>query len=565
MIKVHRLSFSFILILCILSSYGCNKIEKGKMSSQIHINQLGYKVKDKKEVIFNNNPDSFKVINSSSGKVVLEKSISKGKKDISSGDVVYSGDFTEVNTPGEYYIQTSDGKCSYEFAIGDKVYDSINNALIKGLYLQRCGMALDSKYAGIWAHDACHTAKAVLYTDESVELDVSGGWHDAGDYGLYTVTAGKTLADMLLAYDFFPNSYKSKINIPGSSSIPDILTEAEYELTWLFKMQSPSGGVYHKVTTASFPDFVMPNVDLGTRYVLPVSSTATGDFAAVMALASRIYAPFDKGFSDNCLTAAKKAWDFLKSNPSPILFKNPERISTGEYGDDSDIDERFWAACELFRTTGDSEYNYEAKELGNKLSDFTSFGWQNMSGYGATAYMFAESTLRNPDLYAKIKINFAIIADKLVETSSQDGYNVTLASNEYVWGSNMNVLNNAMLLIIADKLKATTSYKVVATNQWNYIFGLNSLNKSFVTGFGDNSVKHPHHRPSESGEVNKPVPGLIAGGPNSGLQDDIAKSQLGGEPAAKCYLDDSSAYSLNEICICWNSPGIFVSGFVNSN
>src|SRR5450759_5334645 len=122
------------------------------------------------------------------------------------------------------------------------------------------------------------------------------------------------------------------------------------------------GGVYFKVTTANFDGFEMPSQDNSTRYIYQKSSTATGNFAAVMAQAARIYSPFDTAFASQCLTAARKAWQYLQANSSIVPtggFHNPTGTGTGEYGDGNDSDERLWAASELFVTTGeDAFHNY---------------------------------------------------------------------------------------------------------------------------------------------------------------------------------------------------------------
>ena len=96
---------------------------------------------------------------------------------------------------------------------------------------------------------------------------------------------------------------------------------------------------------------------------MPVTTTATGDFAAVMAMASRVYAAIDKDYADKCLEAAKKAAQYLDKTPRDTVgYKNPSDIYTGEYEDVYDVDERFWAYAELFKTTGDKAYEESLKE-----------------------------------------------------------------------------------------------------------------------------------------------------------------------------------------------------------
>ena len=81
-----------------------------------------------------------------------------------------------------------------------------------------------------------------------VAKDVSGGWHDAGDYGRYVVPGAKAVQDLLLTYE--DSEYAAKddaIGIPESGNgVPDVLDEVRYELDWMLKMQDEtSGGVYH--------------------------------------------------------------------------------------------------------------------------------------------------------------------------------------------------------------------------------------------------------------------------------------------------------------------------------
>ena len=77
------------------------------------------------------------------------------------------------------------------------------------------------------------------FTEQMKKIDVSGGWHDAGDYGRYIVPAAKTIADLLYAYEANPKLYSDNIGIPQSGNgIPDILDEARYELEWMMKMQA---------------------------------------------------------------------------------------------------------------------------------------------------------------------------------------------------------------------------------------------------------------------------------------------------------------------------------------
>ncbi len=549
------------------NTIGGGRVEEQAISEDIHVNQIGYKSADKKIAIIKGQYGSFDVVDASTNKVVLTKDLSEKVKDESSGDTVSYADFSELTVTGQYFISIQTLGRSYEFKIGDNsIYTGIGDAVLKALYFQRCGISLDSKYAGEYTHEACHKSMAKLYEDESKEIDVSGGWHDAGDYGKYVVPAAVTAADLLLAYEFYPNSFTDATNIPESSNnVPDILDEAKYGIEWLLKMQDKaSGGVYHKVTSRGFPGMaVMPEMDVDDQFVMPVSTTATADFAAVTAMASRIYKDFDVNFSNRCLKASKLAWAWLQKNKSFVEFKNPEDVTTGEYGDGSGSDEISWAAAELYRATKDKQYseyfvkNYQTNGFG--------LGWQNVSGFAAIAYMFSDSDKVDLKKTEEIKKSWLDKADMFVSTAKKDGYLLAMHKVEYNWGSNMNVANHALHLMIADRLKNNDEYIEVTENCAHYLMGRNTLSQSYITGFGSKQIMQPHHRPSTGDTAKKPVPGLVAGGPNSALEDDIARSKLAELSPAKCYIDDMTSYSTNEVATYWNASAIFAFAYLNSD
>ncbi len=548
------------------NTLGGGKQVMQEINENIHINQIGYKITDKKIAIVKGQYKSFDLIDTKTDKVVFSKELSGKINDESSGDVVCYADFSEYVTEGEYYISVQGMGKSYNFKIaGNTVYSAVAEGLQKALYYQRCGIALEYKYAGTFTHDNCHKSMAKLYEDGTKEIDVSGGWHDAGDYGRYVVPAAVTAADLMLAYEFYPDSFNIKLNIPESSNnIPDILDEAKYGIEWMLKMQDKAtGGVYHKVTSRTFPSMTtMPETDLDDLIVMPVSTTATADFAAVTAMAARIFKDFDREFSDKCLNAALQAWQWLENNKTFIEFKNPQDIASGEYGDSSGADELSWASAELFRTTNEEKFNEYFTP--NYKTDGFGLGWQNVSGFAAIAYMFAGSDRATAGKVQELRKSWIDKADMFVSTAEKDGYLLAMHKMEYGWGSNMNVANHAMHMLIADKLNNDERYTRAATDCASYLLGRNTMNQSYITGFGSKQVMHPHHRLSEGDTVTNPVPGFVVGGPDSALEDDIAKAELSGNTPAKCYIDDVGSYSTNEVATYWNSPAIFLFAYLNS-
>ncbi|WP_291955796.1 glycoside hydrolase family 9 protein [Mahella sp.] len=541
-----------------------NPIEESNVK-MIAVNQVGYSIKDPKIAVFIGKAESFYVINKATGESMFTGKIGGYKTDVSSGDEVGYGDFSQLQQPGTYYISVQGKFRSSDFIIAERPYKDVKNAMLKAFYYQRCGIALEEEYAGIWQHDICHADDGYLYDKQGVNVDTTGGWHDAGDYGKYVVPAAKAVADLMWAYEICPESFSEQINIPESGNgVPDALNEVRYELEWMLKMQDTStGGVYHKVATLNFPGFIMPEADKDKRYINSISATATADFAAAMAMGHRVYKDIDESFADVMLEASQKAWQWLDANPDVPGFKNPQGVNSGEYGDSNDRDERFWAAVELYRSTGQQKYhdyieaNYEDASFSK-----TSFGWSAVGGYGTVSYLTMDKDKTNPNIYDYLTAQFMAEANRLVGIWSNDGYKVALGPNDYYWGSNGEVMNRAMCLIFANNVEPNNKYIEAARDQLSYILGRNALGQCYLTGFGAKPIMHPHHRPSEADGIEQPVPGMLSGGPNSGRQDPTAEKEIpAGTPPAKCFVDNVGSYSTNEIAIYWNSPAVFVAAY----
>lgn len=486
-----------------------------------------------------------------SGKVCFEGTFAAAAYDRASDERIREGDFSAFDEPGTYTVVMHDGGeevSSYPFRIAENVYDDLFRGAVRMLYLQRCGTKTDPAIAGDFAHGACHMAEAVVYGTDKIK-DVSGGWHDAGDYGRYVVAGAKAVSDLFLAYEAF-GAEMDDIGIPESENgIPDLLDEARYELDFLLKMQDEESGlVYHKVTCYAFPGSVPPEEETDTLVISPVSTAATGDFAAVMAKAARIYADIDPAFAASADDAAMKAYAAIKDTEDHEGFTNPPEISTGEYPDRGTNDERFYAAAELY-LAGHEELAGDLAALysGNLKCGL---GWAGVGGYAFYDLAFAAPE-GLPELSLELKGRILGEADALIKKSEKDRYYMTLEKN-YPWGSNMSVANNAMLLLFAGELSGEEAYRLLALRAVDYLTGANSLGISFVTGYGTHTPEHPHHRPSQA--VGKAMPGMLAGGPDVNLEDSYAKGVLKDQAPAKCYVDNEQSYSTNEVTIYWNSP-----------
>lgn len=533
-----------------------NKVEASDdvETKDINVDQLGYETNADKQAVVRGDKisDTFDLVDQKSGKVVFSGKITDKKENAASGEKTGIADFSEYKEPGTYVIQTEDNGESFSFAIGDDIYKDLKNDVFKMLTLQRCGMELTKEYAGAFAHKKCHTGKATVYGTKE-EKDVSGGWHDAGDYGRYVVSGAKTVADLLLAYEQNPDAFSDDTGIMESGNgTPDILDEVRYECDWLLKMQADNGGVYHKVTCLNFPETVMPEEETDKLYLAPISNTATGDFAAVMAMTARVFKKIDPDYSAACLAAAKKAVAYFEKHKDDTGYKNPTDLVTGEYPDDNDRDEYFWALAELYKTTGDKEVHKKLKKE-NILSASCGLGWQAVGYYGIYAYATAANT--DADYKKKLTDRFSYGLDDVIAAGKEDAYHST-TGQEYTWGSNLTILNNAMMLQMAKTICPDKADDKLLKEQLHYVLGKNTTSYCFVTGYGSLTPTQPHHRPSQV--LEQAMKGMIVGGPDSNLEDPYAKATMQGVAPAKCYVDNVQSYSCNEVTIYWNSPLVYV-------
>ena len=541
----------------------------------VYCNQTGYLPHSRKTVVMtaggryqvlrvNDNGTA----DSAPNQVVLEGDARDMGMDEASGDHVYAADFGGIEQTGVYYVRNDAGDVSHRFRVGEDVYRKLQLDMTKALYYQRCGCELTQEYAGAYTHPCCHMGDAVLWTDRSVVKEVKGGWHDAGDYGRYISPAAVAVAHLLYAYELFPDSFGESLNIPESGNgIPDVLNECRYELEWMLKMQDEEGGAYHKLTSERHADFIMPQEDRAQFYLFPVSSMATGDYAASMALASRVYRKFDEAFADRLFDAAKRAYGWLEKHPEYVGFKNPESCNTGEYGDVCDLDERLWAAAEMLVTTGEEKYQEKLTALLAEDLTKTDFGWTDVSGFAALAILTDASHKASEDSTADLRRAVIAEADRVAAVAEKSGYGVAMEPEDYVWGSNMVVLNRGMLLLLAALVTEQDKkeiYEQTALAQMNYLLGTNAMDYSYVTGYGEHAYMHPHNRPTECDDIELPMPGWVSGGPFKTPCDEMGLKLIpAGTPPMKCYVDHAACYSLNEITIYWNTPAVFVTAYFN--
>ncbi|MCC2957407.1 glycoside hydrolase family 9 protein [Massilia sp. IC2-477] len=545
--------------------------------AQIKLNQVGFlPAAQKLAVVPGDAQARFAVVAADSGKPAFEGSLTEAATWDLSGERVRLADFSALRTPGSYRLRVAGLPDSAPFAIQPGVYRALDTAAIRNYTLNRSGIALTPAVAGAYARPLAHPDTRVLVHESAATkarpagtvIASPKGWYDAGDYNKYIVNSGISTWTLLAAYEHFPDWFgKLALNLPESGNgLPDILNEALWNLDWMLTMQDPDdGGVYHKLTNKAFDGMVMPEQATAPRYVVQKTTAATLDFAAVMATAARVLAPFDAqaARSQRYLAAAERAWHWAEANPG-VLYRQPQDIKTGEYGDKSVDDEFAWAAAELLITTGKPAYH--ARAFGYRpAAGETAPGWANVGMLGWLSLARHGERLPQGVDAAGVRKDLVALGDRLAGRWRASPYRITMAKEDFVWGSSSVILNQAMMLVAAYRIEPRPEYLHAAQSGLDYVLGRNGPGISFVTGFGARSPMHPHHRPSEADGIKAPVPGMLVGGPNPGQQD--AKDCPAPYPSklpALSWLDHMCSYASNEIAINWNAPLVYVAGALES-
>jgi endoglucanase len=341
-----------------------------------------------------------------------------------------------------------------------------------------------------------------------------------------------------------------------------------------------AGMAHHKIHDVEWSALGMaPHEAKLARHLRPPSTAATLNLAAVGAQCARVYKQYDAAFAARCLGAAERAWAAALKNPKRYAPLK-DTVGGGPYNDEHVDDEFYWAAAELFISTGKPEYRdyvmksphftrVQVADQGAGGGAPTSMTWQSTAALGTISLAVVPSSLGKAEV-AALRGRLVKAADQYLAMIPQRGYRVPMKAGvggKYPWGSNSVVLNNMIVLALANDFTNDKKYLDGVVAGMGYILGRNPNGKSYVTGYGDDALENPHHRfwsHQANAKYPSAPPGAVSGGPNSGLEDPHAKAAgLKGCAPQKCFEDHIEAWSVNEITINWNAPLAWTAAFLD--
>jgi endoglucanase len=546
---MKKLLFAFsICLVSTLWSYSVIGQEITGVLNPIRLNSLGYTPQSLKTItIVTKKCNKVTVKKADDNSVVFQAKVTGPFTQSEMNLVYWKADFSDFQIPGNYYVEVAGLAKSDIFPINADVYKLPYSTSMKAFYLWRCGTDV-SEIAGrdTFSHAACHTNDGFWdYTEVGKKhTDGTGGWHDAGDYGKYTVNAGITLSNLFFTWELFGEKLKSiPLNLPVTAGeMPEFLEELKWETDYILKMEYPdgSGRVSHKLTRLNFEPFVLPELDTAQRYFSEWSTNANAHFSAIMAMAARYFKPYNPEYAAKCIEAGLRSYRFLVSNPTDVPC-NLKDFRTGTY-QANDKQARLWAAAELWETTGEtiylSDFEKLASEFDVKLD--MNWDWSDVKNLGMYTYLLSKREGKDPNLFRLIKNDLFLVADSVIYNIQSDAFGRPFT--KYYWGCNGTIARISITLGVANQLSPDEKWKIAAEEILAHIFGKNIYNRSFVTGLGINPPMHPHDRRSGGDNVVDPWPGYLVGGGHT----------------ATGWADEEGSYTTNEIAINWQSPLVYL-------
>lgn len=521
------------------------------VSTSIKLDHFGYRPGDEKVAVFTANPGATVSVRNESNVVVFTvpgsggSITAKGQDGFGSFDNVWWVDFSPFATPGTYHLHSvALNARSYDFVIGGAVHEPALRAAVKTFYRQRCGTPKPAVHAGVWEDiAACHvsdtaTRPAPGHADRGT-LDLSGGWHDAGDYNKYVWRdAASAVLTLLRAYEEHPGAFGDDLGIPESGNgVPDLIDELRWELDWMMKMQLPDGSVLSRMHNGTFAWSAPPSTDGSQRFYQDPDAESAAVFAGSAALASRVFGRAGQwAYAHTLRQAALRTWSWLEGQPRDGL--------------------KAWAAAEVFRldpTVDSARAAVDAHHPDWGVVFLDVAAWDTQA---ALAYVQAPGA--TPAVVARMRVGIGAQVNYIFD--SDDLYRNGMPEWAYFWGSNAQRAAYGSFLLLAARLGATGSRTAAACrahaqDYLRFFHGQNALSMLYLSNmaalggehsswqiyhgwFGDSwsaysranhigkppGVVEPHY-PYFAGVDNHgvddadvsavgPAPGFVAGGPN---------------------------------------------------
>jgi len=573
-------------------------------SAVIRINQVGYLPQEPKNAVVLSVKQlegrSFELIDTESGAVVFSSEFKVTDGEWGEFDYCYRIDFSELDKSGTYQIKINKPKTvSREFKISDDVYNGYAESILEYIRQQRCGY-------NPFTDEVCHKKDGrTMYgpMPDSSYIDVSGGWHDAGDHLRYMLTSGNTICRILFAYQenkaIFVDNFND-LGQPGANGIADILDEIKWGLEWMLKMHPAADRLFHQVADdRDHVGFKLPHLDTADygwgpgsyrvvyyangkpQGLFKYQNTSTGvanlagRYAAAMAMGYRVWKEDlgDEDFANRCLKAGQEVYEMGLRQPGcqeGTPCRSPYRYSENTWADDME-----WGAAELYKVTQNSKYLQDAKNFAKLINTNSWMGRDTASHYECYPFM-------NMGHYALFEVADKAFQDTLIGyyKAQIEGVKVRADQNlfnigiPFIWCSNNLAAAFVTQCLLYEKMTGDTRYHALMVAHRDWLLGNNPWGVSQFVGIPKDGVTPLHPHTPMIPHLNRlPIGGLNDGPVYTSIYNSLKGIRLYEEDEYArfqsdyvVFHDDLGDYSTNEPTLDGTAEAIyFFSLFANLN
>lgn len=545
----QRFKHFFIALLSIAVLYGFffsanANGQQAKDQIYIRVNQVGYRPADGKIAIaFSQQklkPFKYVVVDLNTKKSVFGPVIAgKNAGAFGNFDHNYRIDFSSLKTPGRYKIRLVNMNTeSHPFNIGTDVYNGSPDVILEYLRQQRCGY-------NPFLDEVCHqkdgrTAYGPM--PDSTYIDVSGGWHDAGDDLRYMLTSGNTIGRLLFTFKENRGKFADTVNDlgqPSPNGIPDILDEAKWGLDWMLKMHPASDQLFHQVADdRDHIGFKYPYKDSSDYGWGPESyrvvyyangepqglgkyqNTSTGianlagRYAAVMGLAYTIWKDDlnDPAQAELYLQAGQEVYEMGLKQPG--CQEGTPMLASYRYHEITWADDMEWGAAELYTVTNDKKYLQDAIRFAKMANTNSWMGADTARHYEYYPFM----NLGHYELYSSVDQSFQdtlagyyrqqleAVHQKAMKNPYHIGY-------PFIWCSNNLASALVTQALLYEKMTNDTKYHQMALEVRDWLLGRNPWGVSQFVGYPHNGVTPVDPHSSISFLTGREITGGLNDGP----------------------------------------------------
>ena len=399
-----------------------------------------------------------------------------------------------------------------------------------------CGTDVDENSAFSWRGN-CHTYDShVTYNGKTV--DVSGGYHDAGDHVKFGLPQGYAATVLALGYYQFADAYDELGQTAHFNTIMDYFCDYFTRCT-IYKEGTDTVEAFCYQVGDGDSDHAKWEAPEGQTIGRPAffattSNPATDDVSVAVAALALQAANYQKQGGAEALAKSKA---YLKTAEDLFDFakncSNKQVATQGAapfYSSNNWEDDYCTAAAALYAATGNESYKQQRDAYYGKLNTGWCLTWDNTWPVAAVL----------KEDYTAVSA-FASYGSK----NTKQGFKMING-----WGSARYNASAQFMGLIYDQANQKLSmidgnYSSWATGQMKYLLGNNKAKRCFVVGYNENAAKYPHHRAAsrsnDAGQVREDhytLLGALVGGPSDEYDT---------------YADNQADYNCNEVALDYNA------------